>query len=382
MDDPHGTANSSAYSSLANSNGDVRTDASASPDIPASTGTTSILQSLPASKMQGVEVTSAEEIRRIIDDYNQTLAKATAKIKSLTKERNNLEVDYEKLMTLNEGIATDLEKTVRYKRRLEEEHEAVLKANDELFEEAQRLNDEESVWIEDKETLEAELKRLRSEVEDLRRNEAEREAGERLADKTIRQMDELKAEKDELADTVTKLEIDSKKLSKELQRVEKEKDNILSRKEMVTGENMQLIMEAEEFHAVKADLTNQLRTAQNRIRELQKENSSIKFEYDSKMVDDQADRYAALVEKNKNLSDWREQLIEKNRVLTDENKKLAQRCTHLEELLSEEETDINVVLDMIKTVQRPSIGSGALVTGPDQKQSFISAKAHMGGMYK
>lgn len=380
MDDPHGTANSSAYSSLANSNGDVRTDASASPDIPASTGTTSILP-LPASKMQGVEVTSAEEIRRIIDDYNQTLAKATAKIKSLTKERNNLEVDYEKLMTLNEGIATDLEKTVRYKRRLEEEHEAVLKANDELFEEAQRLNDEESVWIEDKETLEAELKRLRSEVEDLRRNEAEREAGERLADKTIRQMDELKAEKDELADTVTKLEIDSKKLSKELQRVEKEKDNILSRKEMVTGENMQLIMEAEEFHAVKADLTNQLRTAQNRIRELQKENSSIKFEYDSKMVDDQADRYAALVEKNKNLSDWREQLIEKNRVLTDENKKLAQRCTHLEELLSEEETDINVVLDMIKTVQRPSIGSG-VVTGPDQKQSFIGAKAHKGGMYK
>ena len=90
MDDPHGTANSSAYSSLANSNGDVRTDASASPDIPASTGTTSILP-LPASKMQGVEVTSAEEIRRIIDDYNQTLAKATAKIKSLTKERNNLE---------------------------------------------------------------------------------------------------------------------------------------------------------------------------------------------------------------------------------------------------------------------------------------------------
>lgn len=222
---------------------------------------------------------------------------------------------------------------------------------------------------------------MRSEVEDLRRNEAEREAGERLADKTIRQMDELKAEKDELADTVTKLEIDSKKLSKELQRVEKEKDNILSRKELVTGENMQLIMEAEEFHAVKADLTNQLRTAQNRIRELQKENSSIKFEYDSKMVDDQADRYAALVDKNKNLSDWREQLIEKNRVLTDENKKLAQRCTHLEELLNEEETDINVVLDMIKTVQKPSIGSG-VVTGPDQKQSFISAKAHMGGMYK
>jgi len=371
MDDPHGN-NSSAYSSLANSNGDVRTDAT---DHHATT------TSITTSKMQ--EVTSAEEIRRIIDDYNQTLSKATAKIKSLTKERNQLEVDYEKLLTLNEGIATDFEKTVRYKRRLEEEHEAVLKANDELFEEAQRLNDEESVWIEDKETLEAELKRLRSEVEDLRRNEAEREAGERLADKTIRQMEELKAEKDELADTVTKLEIDSKKLSKELQRVDKEKENILSRKEMVAGENMQLIMEAEEFHAVKADLTNQLRTAQNRIRDLEKENSTIKFEFDSKMVDQQAERYAALVEKNKNLSDWREQLIEKNRILSDENKKLAQRCTHLEELLNEEETDINVVLDMIETVQRPKPVTNG---GSDQKHSFIRPKVQMqmhgGGMYK
>merc|ERR1739846_157038 len=106
------------------------------------------------------------------------------------------------------------------------------------------------------------------------------------------------------------------------------------------------------------------------IRELQKENSSIKFEYDSKMGDDQADRYAALVEKNKNLSDWREQLIEKNRILTDDNKKLAQRCSHLEELLSEEETDINVVLDMIKTVQRPN-NPGTNIGPVDQKQSFI-----------
>ena len=83
MDDPHGN-NSSAYSSLANSNGDVRTDASRSPDPITNTHHTTT--SISASKMQ--EVTSAEEIRRIIDDYNQTLAKATAKIKSLTKVRS------------------------------------------------------------------------------------------------------------------------------------------------------------------------------------------------------------------------------------------------------------------------------------------------------
>lgn len=347
MDDPHN--NSSAYSSLANSNGDVRSDSGAS-----------------SSKMQ--EINSAEEIRRIIDDYNATLKKATAQIKSLTKERNDLFVDYEKLLTQNEGIASDLEKSLRQKRRLEEEHEAVLKANDELFEEAQRLNDEESLWIEEKETYECEVKRLKNEVEECRRNEAEREAGELLADKTIRQIEELKGEKEELEDNVTKLEIENKKLAKELAKTEKEREGILSRKEMVTGENMQLIMEAEEFHVIKSDLSNQLRTAQNRIRDLEKENAALKFDFDSKMVDQQAERYASLVEKNKNLSDWREQLIEKNRILTEENRKLTERCTNLEDLLSEEETDINVVLEMIRTMQVNNHQSGA----NNQKKSILN----------
>jgi len=355
MDDPH---HSSAYSSLANSNGDV----SSSP-----TG----------NKMQE---TSAEEIRRIIDDYNLTLKKATKQIKSLTKERNDLETEYEKLLTLNEGIASDLEKTLRYKRRLEEEHEAVLKANDELFQEAQRLSDEESIWIEDKETLESEVKKLKSENETLKKNEAEREAGELLADKTIRQMDELRMQKEELNEMLTKLEIENKKLSKELGRIEKERDNILSRKETVSGENMQLIMEAEEFHTIKVDLSNQLRNAQNKIRELEKENSGMKFEFESKILDQNAEKYAALVEKNKNLSDWREQLIEKNRILAEENRKLTERCANLEELLSEEETDINVVLEMIKTMQVNNSGPG--MANPQIISPKISLANHGLGAYK
>ena len=157
----------------------------------------------------------------------------------------------------------------------------------------------------------------------------------------------MKAEKSDLTTNLTQLEIENKKLSKELQRVEKERDNVLSRKEMVSGENMQLIMEAEQSHQIKADLSNQLRTAQNRVRDLEKENSNMKFEYENKMIDQQAERYASLVEKNKNLTDWREQLIEKNRLLTEENRKLAERCSNLEELLNEEETDINVVLGKI-----------------------------------
>jgi len=106
--------NSSAYSSLTNSNGDVR-------------------------NAEDVEYSnSAEEIRRIADDYNQTLKKATAQIKSLTRERAQLEAEFEKQLSTNEELANILEKTIRAKRRLEEEHDLVLKHNDELFGEAQR----------------------------------------------------------------------------------------------------------------------------------------------------------------------------------------------------------------------------------------------------
>ncbi len=154
---------SSAYSSLANSNCDVNSEASNSSSTHAGVSTTATVVKTPTNlnrrsnssqKIQslnsnnlGAMPNTSEEIRAIVDDYNKTLKQATAQIKNLTKERNSLEFEYEKLLTLNEGLANDLEKSLRLKRRLEEEHDNVLKANEELFEEAQRLNDEESSWI-------------------------------------------------------------------------------------------------------------------------------------------------------------------------------------------------------------------------------------------
>jgi len=44
-------------------------------------------------------------------------------------------------------------------------------------------------------------------------------------------------------------------------------------------------------------------------------------------------------------------LLEKNQVLVDENKKLKAKCNGLEELLSEEEIDINDVLELIRNIQ-------------------------------
>ena len=62
-------------------------------------------------------------------------------------------------------------------------------------------------------------------------------------------------------------------------------------------------------------------------------------------------------------------MIEKNRVLTEDNRKLTERCTNLEELLNEEETDINVVLDMIGRMESCTNGppQQSLITGTRSK---------------
>ena len=75
MEDAHNNPNnSSAYSSLTNSNGDVRSSENGDGYTYANN--------------------SAEEIRRITNDYNATLKKATAQIKSLSRERTQLGKEY------------------------------------------------------------------------------------------------------------------------------------------------------------------------------------------------------------------------------------------------------------------------------------------------
>ena len=71
--------------------------------------------------------------------------------------------------------------------------------------------------------------------------------------------------------------------------------------------------------------------------------------------------------------------IEKNQVLTDENKKLKEKCSNLEELLSEEETDISDVLELIRTMQTTGAKNGANI-GPISPISAVAAKLR--GNYK
>ena len=65
--------------------------------------------------------------------------------------------------------------------------------------------------------------------------------------------------------------------------------------------------------------------------------------------------------------------IEKNQVLTDENKKLKEKCSNLEELLSEEEMNIADMLELIRTMQLAAKNGGPNVATMPQI-SAVAAK--------
>lgn len=368
------TMSSSAYSPLTNSSaelssneGDLRLRRHDLRIMPMTTTT-------PATSMS-TNVRQSDEIRRIIDDFSATLSKATAEIKVLTREKAEVERAYEDLMEVNENLIKDLRLAIQQKKEVEAERDEVVRANEGLFDEAQRLSDKEAVWAEEKATLESELRQVTQDLDGLKNELCDVEALEAAAaERNAKLIAGLKTEKADLTATIDLLEIENKKLRKELEMAEDERDAILSRKEMVSGENMQLIVEAEHIRAVGSDLVNQVKTLQDRCKELELENSALKSAPKPPPVPEiSSEKFASLLERNKLLSEWREQLIEKNQVLTDENKKLKEKCGNLEELLSEEEMNIADMLELIRTMQVAAKNGGNTVAAMPQI-SAVAAK--------
>jgi len=328
------------------------------------------------NKCASPSTSTSVEIRTIIEDYNATLRRATKEIKGLTREKSKLEVEYEKLLTINETLANDLELAIRQKKNMNEEQEKILKANEELYDEAQRLNNEEADWLAEKEELQDKATELSKNLEDLDTKQCVSEA---IAAKQTKVAEKYKnACENEHIPIISKMEAENIHLQKCLAEIQEEHDIVLSRKERAAGENMQLILESEEFAKKKAELSYEVKDWKVKHKELERENSRLKIQLDMSMTPSksatsvQEEKYAKLAEQNKNLTEWREQLITKNAVLTEENTKLRSKCTGLEELLQEEETDINDVLEIIKTMQK----TGALPpgSGPISPMSAIGAK--------
>ncbi|CAB4062763.1 unnamed protein product [Lepeophtheirus salmonis] len=291
----------------------------------------------------------AEEIRIITDNFQDLLKRATKEITKLTSEKRRLEKEYERLLSINEEIADDLGRVLERERSLSSENKAVLKANDELYKEAQRLSDEEErwfvqkeAWLNDRKRLEEELKSSKYDIEELENSYREKEL-ERLGRPLPSDEEEDKEDASEVIQSLREenarlLELyqssshEKEDLIREISRLTIENESILSRREIVSGENMQLMLEDNKELSSKLKVEKASRT-------------------DARLADRAAERAVELASKNRDLLEWRNQLNDKNMALVTENAKLKSKCANLEDLLNEESADINEVLELIKNLQ-------------------------------
>ena len=188
----------------------------------------------------------------------------------LTAEKHELDEQCKKLVTLNEDIAGELAAAVERQGELRSENEAVIRANEELFAEAQRLSDEEEKWESEREGFQEEIGALKQRVETLDEKVGSevREASERLVAEDRLRLEDSVRERAALEAANRELEERVGRLTAAVGRMESEKDSLLRRKEGVSGENMQLMVEANEqakqFKLKTAALQAQLQKAEDR----------------------------------------------------------------------------------------------------------------------
>ena len=188
----------------------------------------------------------------------------------LTAEKHELDEQCKKLVTLNEDIAGELAAAVERQGELRSENEAVIRANEELFAEAQRLSDEEEKWESEREGFQEEIGALKQRVETLDEKVGSevREASERLVAEDRLRLEDSERERAALEAANRELEERAGRLTAAVGRMESEKDSLLRRKEGVSGENMQLMVEANEqakqFKLKTAALQAQLQKAEDR----------------------------------------------------------------------------------------------------------------------
>ena len=188
----------------------------------------------------------------------------------LTAEKHELDEQCKKHITLNEEIAGELAAAVERESELRSENEAVIAANEELFSEAQRLSDEEEKWENEREGFQEEIGALKARVETLDEKVSSevREASERLAAEGRLRLEDSERERAALEAANRELEERVGRMAAAVGRMESEKDSLLRRKEGVAGENMQLMVEANEqakqFKQKTAALQAQLQKAEDR----------------------------------------------------------------------------------------------------------------------
>ncbi len=290
-------------------------------------------------------------------------------------------------MRVNEDLVGEVGAALKAEAAAKRENAAVVAANRELFEEAQRLSDEEAGWREEREKFQREIAALREQVEDIERkvvSVGERETGAREAAARVEaelseEVREGRQERERLQESNRRLGEKAEAMRARVQSLEEEKESLSRRREAAAGESMQLMVDADEqarrFRTKAAEMGRELQVSRDRGAEMERECARLRTALAQRggacgasgaregagcagAGGANSDDYASLLEKNKNLTLWREQLVEKNKLLLEENAKLRKKCQNLEDLVNEEETDIGDVLELIRNMQGGPPGHG------------------------
>ena len=139
----------------------------------------------------------------------------------------------------------------RQKKLITSDHQSVLKANEELYQEAQRLSDVESKWHSEKDHLEAEVAKLSAQLEDLDKSSS---VSQVLAANHSKAVNQLQEEKTGFVASIAKLEMENKQLRRDLECLEEEREEMVLRNEKIAGrkpfKNTMLFM-VDKFDLVK-----------------------------------------------------------------------------------------------------------------------------------
>ncbi len=332
---------------------------------------------LEATPPEGEDATSIAQMRDITDNYNSLLQRATSEIRTLAGEKSDLQAQCEKVMVVNEELVGDIRRALQREAALKKENESMLRANGELFEEAQRLSYEEEKWQSERKRYQAEVQSLRSQLSSLQSKAGQQTSGrEEESPVELAKLVRLGQFHTEEVQKKKQMEEAQSKLQKHMSQLqakveELEKDRRKSPSPPLPPPPPPVGEDGEEdpdqgsrsralYHRT-VSLHTQVKKLQERCRELERENGKLKSAglsaADADLAEQQAARYEKLLEKNRALSEQMERVQAGNRALEADSDRLKRKCQNLEELLCEEEADINEVLELIKRMQVTSSSS-------------------------
>jgi len=108
---------------------------------------------------------SVGEVRSLTDKYQKMLAQATQEIKSLNMQKTNLEVEQERLLTVNIELATEAKRLVSENKMWKAEQTNLIAANEEFSQEVKKLYREEELWEQETLRIKAEAKEISQKYE-------------------------------------------------------------------------------------------------------------------------------------------------------------------------------------------------------------------------